>query len=135
MTGGTAPARRFIWPHVLALLTLLGLWTWKLLEPTPVPEKLSGWLAGDWQFLLAKALHLGGYAFLTVLAVTLPVPDRRRWSCAALLALHAVATEIGQTYVPGRFGSVRDVLIDCAGIGLGVLVWRLCLREKKTSAR
>jgi VanZ family protein len=116
--------------HVLALLVFLGLWTWKLLEPNPVPEAVSEHLRdADVRFAAAKLLHACGYAFLTLLAVTLPAPNYWRWFFAGLLALHGVATEIGQTFVPGRFGSVRDVLIDWAGIVLAVVAWRLWARR------
>jgi VanZ family protein len=106
-------------------LVFLGLWTWKLLEPNPVPEVVSEHLKGDSRFFAAKALHAGAYAFLTVLAVALPLKRYWRWFFVGLLALHGVATEIGQTFVPGRTGSVRDVLIDWAGVGAGVLFWFL----------
>lgn len=115
--------------HLPVLLLLLCLWTWKLLEPQPVPEALSAKLKGETRLVAAKSLHACGYFTLTLLAVTLPVPNRWRWFFAALLALHGVATEIGQTYVPGRVGSVRDVLIDWAGAALGVVVWRLWARR------
>ena len=49
-TSGVAPARRFLFIHVLALLVFLGLWTWKLLEPNPVPEAVSEHLTGDVRF-------------------------------------------------------------------------------------
>ena len=107
----------------------LGLWTWKLVEPNPVPEQLARRLSGDERFAAAKALHAGGYAFLTVLAVALPVPNYWRWFLAGLLALHGVATEVAQTFVPNRFGSVRDVLIDWAGVLLGVVAWRVARRR------
>jgi len=127
--GGVGePARRFL-PHLLILLVFLGLWTWKLVEPNPVPEQLARRLSGDERFAAAKALHAGGYAFLTVLAVALPVPNYWRWFLAGLLALHGVATEVAQTFVPNRFGSVRDVLIDWAGVLLGVVAWRVARRR------
>jgi VanZ family protein len=110
--------------HLFVLLTFLGLWTWKLLEPYPVPEIVSAQLQGEVRFVAAKGLHACGYGFLALLAVTLPVRNEWRWCFAALLALHGVGTEIGQTYVPNRTGSVRDVLIDWAGVALGVLVWQ-----------
>src|SRR5581483_9232362 len=52
-------------------LALLAVWTWKLLEPSPVPESLKLSLASVWDllpFLAAKCLHAGGYALLTALA-------------------------------------------------------------------
>lgn len=113
--------------HLLVLLVFLGLWTWKLLDPNPVPEAVSAKLQSELRYVAAKCLHACAYGFLTLLAVTLPVPTYWRWFLAALLAAHGVATEIGQTFVPGRTGTVRDVLIDWAGIGLGLLAWRLGL--------
>lgn len=120
------PARRRVppWLHVAAFVSLLAVWTWKLLEPAPVPERLR--LALDLAglaFLAAKFLHLTGYAVLTALGGSL-VPGRRwRWAVVVFLALHGVGTEIGQTYVPNRTGRVRDVVIDWAGIALGA--WAL----------
>lgn len=107
------------------LLALFGLWTWKLLEPDPVPQAISAKLQGEARFVAAKGLHACGYALITLLTVTLPVPNYWRWFLAGLLAVHGVATEIGQTFVPGRFGSVRDVLLDWGGIVCGLIAWRL----------
>ncbi|MBX9624914.1 MAG: VanZ family protein [Gemmataceae bacterium] len=106
-------------------LGLLGLWTWKLLQPQPVPEELKEGLAAfQLDFLAAKSLHAGGYALLTVLAGTL-VPGRWwRVGAVAFMALHGVGTEIGQLYVPNRTGTVRDVLIDWAGVAAGAVVLR-----------
>lgn len=118
--------------HLLVLLLFLGLWTWKLVEPNPVPEELARRLSGDERFAAAKLLHAGGYAFLTFLAVTLPVPNYWRWFLAGLLALHGAVTEIAQTFVPNRYGSARDVLIDWGGVLLGVLAWKVLRRNGST---
>ncbi|MBY0461462.1 MAG: VanZ family protein [Gemmataceae bacterium] len=113
----------------------LGLWTWKLLEPYPVPESLAGRLGVDWKFYLSKTLHCGAYAFLTVLAMTLPLRRYWRWYFVGLLLLHGVGTEIGQLYVPNRYGSVRDVVIDWVGVGLGLLTcWVAARRFAATRA-
>jgi VanZ family protein len=108
-----------------AFLLFLGLWTWKLLEPNPVPEPVARGISLDVMFLLAKVAHAAGYAFLTVLASLLPVRRTYFWLVVAALVLHAVGTEIGQTFVDNRSGSVRDVLIDWIGIALGLLAMRL----------
>ena len=108
-------------------LVLLAVWTWKLLEPSPIPESLRLSLASFWEllpFVAAKCLHAGGYGLLTALAwVWAPTP---RWKAAAVafMLLHGVGTEIGQTYVPNRTGKVTDVLIDWAGIAAGLLAVR-----------
>jgi VanZ family protein len=103
----------------------LGLWTWKLLEPNPVPEPVVRGIPTDLKFWLAKMLHAGAYAFLTVLASWLPLRRPYFWCVIAFLVMHAIGSEIGQTYVPNRHGSARDVVIDWMGIGmgLGVLRW------------
>jgi hypothetical protein len=100
-------------------------WTWKLLEPNPVPEHVRTLLsASDWMlFLAAKGLHLSGYAFLTVL-LWLAVRRGWRWAAVAFLLLHGVGTEIGQCFVPNRVGAVRDVAIDWVGVVIGAVVAR-----------
>jgi hypothetical protein len=104
----------------------LGVWTWKLLEPNPVPEPVLSGIPTDWKFWLFKAVHLGGYAFLTVLAAWLPIRRPFFWAIVVFLALHGAASEFLQWYLElGRHGCVRDVVIDWVGIGigLGVLRW------------
>jgi VanZ family protein len=106
-------------------LLFLGLWTWKLLEPSPVPERVAGEIPTDLKFVLAKMAHAGAYAVLTVLAAWLPVRRPYFWAVVAVLALHGVATEMLQHAMAlGRTGKVADVLIDWAGIGLGLLALR-----------
>jgi VanZ family protein len=107
---------------VAAFLVFLALWTYELLAENPVPEAVSRAIPDEWKFWLAKGLHVAGYAFLTVLAALLPVPRWCFWAVIAGLLLHGVGTEVGQTYVSGRHGSFRDVLLDWAGIACGLLV-------------
>ncbi len=123
--------------HVGAFAVCLSVWTWKLLEPYPVPEPVKGLLSGDMSFYAAKSLHAVGYAILAVLAATMPVAPRWRWRLVALVALHGVATEILQAVLPfNRTGRVADVLIDWAGVAAGLLAlrwWRVS-REPQASA-
>ena len=101
---------------------VLVLWTWKLLEPSPVPDEIKEGLARfGLQFAAAKSLHLVVYAILTILAITLPIPRRWGYFLVGLLVWHGVATEIGQRFVPNRTGSIRDVFIDWCGIALGTM--------------
>lgn len=98
---------------------MLGVWTWKLLEPHPLPPAVEKELPSDLRFVLAKSLHAAAYAGLAILAAAMPLPRRYYWVVIGVLALHGVGTEIGQTYVPNRHGCIRDVLIDWAGITVG----------------
>jgi VanZ family protein len=111
---------RTVAPFVI-FLTFLGLWTWKLLEPAPVPEAIDQQIPVDLKFWLAKSLHACAYAFLTVLTAFLPVRRSYFWVAVVVLALHGVGTEIGQYFIPSRNGCVRDVIIDWVGIGLGLV--------------
>ena len=104
----------------------LAIWTWKLVEPKPVPEVVGDWLDDPGKFLVGKSLHFSGYAYLAfVLGIWVP-PRRRPLVLAfSLMLSHGIGTEVIQTMVPNRTGRVADVLIDWAGIATGTLVgWR-----------
>ena len=116
---------RTVLPFVVFTI-FLGLWTWKLLEPNPVPEKMTeGWSLSR-KFVAAKALHVCGYGFLTLLAAWLPVRRAYFAATVGMLALHAIGTEIGQNYVRNRHGSALDVGFDWLGIALALVALRVC---------
>lgn len=100
----------------------LGLWTLKLLEPNPLPPAIKDLVSwSEWLvFGLAKALHVGAYAYCTVVGRLAVVSPRWKFGVVLLMLLHGVGTEIGQTYVPNRAGSVRDVLFDAVGVFVGL---------------
>jgi VanZ like protein len=111
--------------HLCAFVVLLGLMTWKLLEPRPVPESVARGLTDELLFFLAKCFHAVAYAFMAVLGATLPAPRRWRALSVGVMAVHAVGTELAQYLMDvGRTGKVTDVLIDWAGITAGVLALR-----------
>lgn len=122
--------------HLAIFLTFLGLWTWKLLEPHPVPDDLREGLAElHLDFWAAKTLHAGGYAFLTVLALMMPISRRWRWVLVGFLVLHGAGTEIGQLYVKNRTGTKRDAVIDWCGIAMGVAAFRWLNRKYPGEAK
>ena len=115
---------------VILFVVSLGVWTWKLLESNPLPpavKDLLNW--SEWlMFVLAKSLHAGAYAYCTVIG-RLGFTDRRvKFGIVVLLILHGIGTEIGQTYIPYRYGSVRDAVIDAAGVLAG---WAFAVRVLK----
>ena len=75
---------------------------------------------------LQKLMHLLLYAVLTFLwAWTLEALEsvKVRFAVAALLAASfGVVMELAQTYVPGRFGTLTDALLNGAGAALGLLL-------------
>ncbi len=115
----------------------LAIWTWLLVEPSPVPESIYNLLSIHelLPFLAAKTLHAVGYACLTIALGVWIRPTRSVQTFAiALLMAHGLASEIIQTFVPNRTGLARDVIIDWFGIAWGVrisrAIWQPILGKK-----
>lgn len=112
----------------LPLLAWMGIIFWFSSQPQPF-EMPESWQ----QELVGKAGHMIGYAGLSLLwwralAAHRSISERRVLALAFLLpVLYAVSDEYHQTFVPGRSGSLMDVLIDAAGVGIGLWLlhrWR-----------
>lgn len=81
---------------------------------------------GDLDFLVKKSGHLIGYGVLAILA------RRAGFTMTASLAFvlaFALSDELHQRYVPGRTGSLEDMLIDLLGATVGLLVTALLPRH------
>jgi VanZ family protein len=89
-----------------------------------------------YDFILRKLAHLTVFAVLTVLlfrAFRLYVARAAHaWLLAMLVAaLYACSDEWHQTFVPGREGTVRDIVIDSLGVvGVWVLASRTRIKER-----
>jgi VanZ family protein len=120
-------AAKWRWAAWVAFLLL---WSTALLVPDPIgfllkykPDTVE--LNHKTTFLMAKTLHVAAYATAAVLTGWLRAPGSWRWALLVFWFLHAAATEIGQLFVPGRSGSLRDVALDHFGLLIGlVLSWR-----------
>ena len=96
--------------------------------------------AANW--ILRKCTHFGIYAGMTACAALClsTFSGRLRWKFGLTVFisfLYAVLDEWHQTFVPGRTGSLRDVIIDTCGAALGAAVVFFithCIRERKQSA-
>lgn len=88
------------------------------------------------RFAVRKLMHLLEYAILAMLLWRARFrprrDDSRPWSnrdatFAGLVAVaYAASDEFHQTFVPGRDGTLTDVLIDSAGAALGLtVIWIL----------
>jgi VanZ family protein len=109
--------------HLAAFVVPLGVFTFLLLTPEPPqPPTQEDWLV----FLFYKAAHVSGYAYLGACGFLWPRVSRTRWAVVGFLVFHGVVTETIQALVPElhRHGCLRDVLIDWAGIAIGVVVAR-----------
>lgn len=127
-TGRDDAPRRAGWLLWVAWVVVLAVFTYGLLAPE-VPGR--GWIPPEWRFAVAKAVHVGGYALLTMLTAWLPVPLAVRLGLLAFLGLHACGTEYVQTFVAGRSGTLQDIGIDVVGVILGAaLTWRRWFPER-----
>jgi len=106
----TAPLAR--WLPVLA-------WAAVIFAFSSVPDLGTG--LGTWDTVLRKLAHALEYAILGALLLR---ALGRLWPAFALGVVYAGSDELHQNFVPGRQGALRDVLIDVAGVALGLLAWR-----------
>jgi VanZ family protein len=105
-------------------------WSTALLVPNPLAPFNQYVLGGqelpeDTSFLMAKSLHVAAYATAAILTGWLGVGSSWRWWLLAFWFVHAGATEWGQTFVPPRTGSLRDVALNLCGLIIG---WALSRR-------
>lgn len=96
-------------------------WAGLIFALSSIPSLKSG-LPEPGDFVLRKLGHMVEYAVLALLlrrALWAHGLDQERNGIptAALALLYAVLDEYHQSFVPGREGSPRDVLIDALGIG------------------
>lgn len=122
--------------HIWLFAAFLIAWTIALL--LPVPHESAEKVLGDdfGVFLFGKSLHIGSYAFLTVLGGTVAAFGRRWWWVLPGLLAHGSAIEIIQPHV-GRTGRIEDVGLDLIGIAIGGLVilgWRRFTRPAGLSS-
>ena len=92
-------------------------------------------LIDSYQFFVRKAAHFSLYTLLGALtfsALEVSVDPKGTKSlfivsniAASIGLLYSVSDEIHQKFVPGRSGEVRDVIIDSAGVVVGVSVLTL----------
>jgi len=89
---------------------------------------LKSSLPESWDFIFRKIAHITEYAILTwllfrALALRAALSQNRKFLLAALAIaiFYAISDEYHQTFVFGRQGCLRDVLIDSLGIFL--VVW------------
>ena len=103
--------------RVLAPLALMGVIFWFSAQP-------AGGHHAWWVIVFRKLGHITGYALLTALwAWALRGAVRRPVLWAMLISLaYACSDELHQTFVRGRTGTPRDVVIDAIGIAIAALL-------------
>lgn len=103
-----------------------------------------------WNFYIRKSGHFVGYFTMGFLLfrswrATLPQFSNKRWglrwsfrwSWVAWLMTTFIASmdEWHQTFIPGRTGTVHDVVLDSSAAFVAQIVWFLVLRQPPRSKR
>ena len=100
-------------------------WAAVIFALSSIPSLGTG--LGTWDLVLRKLAHVTEYAVLgLLLARALPDLPAVAWS---LGVAYAVTDEIHQTIVDGRHGAPLDVVIDAAGVLVGVLALHAARRR------
>lgn len=86
-----------------------------------------------WDVALRKGIHFGEYALLCALLVR--ALRGRLLAAWTLTVAYAVSDELHQTFVDGRQGTPRDVLIDAAGALVAVLLIRWRYSQPRSVAK
>ena len=104
------------------MLLLLGL---SVIPDEGPSGRLLGWVSPNFQNLL----HIPAFGFLAVLWIGVldfygVSEGRRILICALITFLYGTLAELIQIWVPGRYPSITDVLLDAAGIILFIGLYR-----------
>ncbi len=114
------------------------LWAGLIFYLSSVPNLESGFEA---DFFLRKAAHIFEYAVLAILlfnAFSRSFEKKQKQPSFKTVVfyvflisfLYAVSDEFHQTFVFGRSGNIKDVLIDSVGIILGIIVFLVSVKSK-----
>ena len=95
------------------------LWAGVIFAFSSVPDLGTG--LGTWDLVLRKLAHGAEFAILGALLLR---ALREELPALAAGIAYAVTDEVHQHFVEGRVGSPFDVLIDAAGVAVGVALWR-----------
>lgn len=86
------------------------------------------------QLVVRKCGHLTEYAILAALLCR-ALPQFSAWLAFAIAALYAALDEFHQSFVSSRTESSWDVLIDCSGALIGVLLFLAVSRRRNRKSR
>jgi VanZ family protein len=101
-----------VWLPVLA-------WAAVIFTFSSIPSLSTG--LGGWDTLLRKGAHVTEYAILGALLLR---ALRRETPALTAGIAYAATDELHQHFVRGRHASFLDLLVDAAGVALGILVLR-----------
>lgn len=104
-----------------------------------VEKIMPAWAFDIDQFnhFLRKSAHFLAYLTLGVIVISaLRSSGYESIGLAILICLlYAILDEIHQLFVPGRGGQIRDVIIDSTGAAVGIGLYLILSRRKKTNGK
>jgi hypothetical protein len=118
--------------HVALPLLIMGVLYWlSSLPGTPLPEDPAVYAVFYWVSpSVQNALHVPAYAALAgawrwALGAWLRVPVVRAIGACVIASAYGVFDEWHQSFVPGRYASLADVILDVAGavVGIWLAAW------------
>lgn len=139
MTDDQAVLRRWVYGALALYLVAIGL---VLLLPVSyggavnaIGVALSD-LFGIGGFGTGWIEFLGNVAMFVPLGVLLTLLMRRHWLGVVIALLLSAAAELAQVFIPSREPSLRDVLANVLGAGVGaVLAWWVVTWRGRTASR
>jgi len=94
---------------------------------TPIGENLG--------FSLATLYHFAVFFmftfFLSLALINKRLDNKKIWIILLISLAYALSDEFHQLFVPGRFSSLKDVIIDLIGSTLAVLTVKILEKFKK----
>jgi len=113
---------------VLSVWLPVLVWAAVIFTLSAIPSLSTG--LGGWDTVLRKGAHLTEYAILGGLLLR---ALGREVPAVVVGALYAVSDEVHQHFVRGRHAAPLDVLLDTAGVAVGVYVLHRLLQTRLAS--
>lgn len=127
--------------HVALPLAVMAVLYWlSSLPGTPLPEDAALYALFYWvPPSVQNALHLPAYAALAwawrwALGAWLRVSSARAIGACAIASAYGAFDEWHQSFVPGRYASLTDVVLNVAGAALGIWLAARASRYAERSA-
>lgn len=109
----------------LLFLVLAALWGYLIFYLSDTPDLASG-LPSQYDFVFRKLAHIFVFMVLTYLVAASFESQQRPYLLFVIVAalVYALVDEVHQSFVAGRVGSGRDILVDSVGVYLGIWIYK-----------
>ncbi|MBT4210133.1 MAG: VanZ family protein [Candidatus Komeilibacteria bacterium] len=110
----------------LLFLLLAALWGYLIFYLSDTPDLATN-LPYKYDFVLRKLAHMFVFMVLTYLIASSMDSKQRHYLLFVIVAaiVYAFVDELHQSYVQGRVGSGKDILVDSVGVYIGVWLYKV----------